>query len=337
MPRTSLLARLSGWLSSRAGSPSCRSSQALRLLAENGTDVIFRFGSDGRARYISPSAERLYGYTPAEMYAMDGSVTSNELLHPADQPLVAAAVRRHFQGELDEGKLEFRIINRGGERLWVQTNCSTVTDSSGRVTDIVFTMRDISEFKALEEQLLAQARTDGLTGLANRRAFDEAVEREWRRTLGGGSELSLLLIDADHFKAFKDANGHQVGDDCLRTLAATMAGTFQRAGDLAARFGGEEFAVILPQTSQPEAVAMGERLCRAIEALHIPHPASPVSEYVTVSVGAATAMATIGGTIDMPQGLLSAADQALYQAKAGGKNRVAATLLLKAGTAKEAA
>ena len=116
-----------------------------------------------------------------------------------------------------------------------------------------------------------------------------------------------------------------------------MGGMFQRAGDLAARYGGEEFAVILPQTSQAAAVEMGEQLCRAIEALRLPHPTSPVSASVTVSVGSATAMATVGGTIDMPQGLLIAADQALYRAKAGGRNRVWSTLLLKPGTPKMAA
>lgn len=337
MSGTSLFERFSTWLSGRINSRSSSSNEALQLLAENSSDVIFRFGPDGRARYISPSVKRLYGYTASEIYAMGGSATSNRFLHPADQPMVSAAIRRHFEGELDEVKLEFRIINRAGETLWVQTNCSTVVDSSGRVTDIVFTLRDISEIKALEQQLQAQARTDGLTGLANRRAFDEALEREWRRTLGDRSELSLLLIDADHFKAFNDANGHQVGDDCLRTLAATVGGMFERAGDLAARYGGEEFAVILPQTSQAESVAMGERLCRAVEALRLPHPASPTSGYVTVSVGSATAMATIGGTVDMPQGLLAAADLALYQAKASGRNRVEATLLLKPAEPKKAA
>lgn len=337
MARTSLFGRVSGWLRNRANPRPSSSSEALQLLAENSSDVIFRFGPDGRARYISPSVERLYGYTPSEIYAIGGSASSNGFLHPDDQPMVSAAIRRHFEGELDEVKLEFRIIKRGGDTVWVQTNCSTVVDSSGRVTDIVFTMRDISEIKALEGQLQAQARTDGLTGLANRRAFDEGLEREWRRTLGDRSELSLLLIDADHFKAFNDANGHQVGDDCLRTLAATIGGMFQRAGDLAARYGGEEFAVILPQTSQAEAVAMGEQLCRAVEAMCLPHPASPFSSYVTVSVGSATAMATIGGTVDMPQGLLAAADQALYQAKAAGRNRVEATLLLKPASPKKAA
>ena len=329
MARSSFLAWLPGWRNRRRSSESSSSSHALQLLVENGSDVIFRFGPDGRARYISPSVERLFGYTPSEIYAMGSSSTSNRFLHPDDQPMVAAAIRRHFEGELDEIKLEFRIINRRGEALWVQTNCSAVVDSNGRVSDIIFTMRDISEIKALEAQLQAQARTDGLTGLANRRAFDEALDREWRRTLGDRGELSLLLVDADHFKAFNDANGHQVGDDCLRTLAATMTGLFQRAGDLTARYGGEEFAVILPQTGQAEAVAMAEQLRLTIEALHVPHPASLVGDHVTVSVGSATAMATAGGTIEMPQGLLAAADQALYRAKAGGRNRVAATLLLK--------
>jgi diguanylate cyclase (GGDEF)-like protein/PAS domain S-box-containing protein len=337
MPRTSLLGRLLAWLRIRTDSRSSSSSEALQLLAENSSDVIFRFGPDGRARYISPSVKRLYGYTPAEIYAMGGSASSNRFLHPDDEPMVSAAIRRHFEGELDEVKLEFRVINRGGETFWVQTNCSTVVDSSGRVTDIVFSMRDISEIKALEEKLQEQARTDGLTGLSNRRAFDEALDREWRRTLGDRGELSLLLIDIDHFKTFNDSNGHQVGDDCLRAVAATIAGMFKRAGDLAARYGGDEFAIILPQTSQIEASAMGKQLCLAVEAMRLPNAASPVSSYVTVTVGSATAMASIGGTVDMPQGLLAAADAALYRAKAAGKNRVEASLLLKPATPKKAA
>lgn len=337
MARFSLFGLFSRWFGGRGKAASSSSSEALQLLANNGSDVIFRFGTDGRARYISPAVERLFGFTASEIYAMGSSLTSNGFLHPDDQPLVADAVRRHFQGELDEIKLEFRIIHRSGGLVRVQTNCSTVVDSAGRPTDIVFTMRDISELKRLEAQLEAQARTDGLTGLANRRAFDQALDEEWSRTLGDRSELSLLLIDADHFKAFNDANGHQVGDDCLRTLAATMADMFKRSGDFSARYGGEEFAVILPQTGQAEAMALGATFCRAIEALRLPHSASPVSRYVTVSVGSATAMATVGGTIDMPQGLLIAADQALYRAKAAGRNRVGATLLLKSGKDRDAA
>ena len=249
---------------------SSASVDTLRLLAENNSDVIFRFGVDGLARYISPSVERLYGYKAAEMYAMRGDVVTNKFLHPDDRDIVAAAVKAHFRGNLDEIKLEFRIIHRSGDPIWVQTNCSTVLDSNGRPTDIIFTMREISERKRLEFELERLARSDGLTGLANRRAFDETLEREWRRAMREGTELSLLLIDADHFKSFNDANGHQVGDDCLRTLAGTMRDTFRRAGDLAARYGGEEFCAILPRTGQAEAAKMAEELRRAIEALRLP-------------------------------------------------------------------
>jgi diguanylate cyclase (GGDEF)-like protein len=258
-------------------------------------------------------------------------------LHPDDTASVAAAVNAHFHGDLDEVKLEFRIIHRSGEPIWVQTNCSTVYDDNGRPTDIIFTMRDISERKALEIALEKLAHTDGLTGLANRRAFDETLEREWRRATRERSKLSLLLIDVDHFKCFNDANGHQVGDDCLRTLACSMRETYGRASDLNARYGGEEFAVILPHTSQSEAVLLAQGYRRLVEELRLPNPNSLVSDVVTVSIGAATAMATCGGTIDMPAGLLSAADTALYKAKAGGRNRVESVLLLTPSSGLKAA
>ena len=142
--------------------------------------------------------------------------------------------------------------------------------------------------------------------------------------------MSLLLFDVDHFKAFNDSNGHQVGDDCLRTVAATLQGVFKRQTDLVARYGGEEFAVILPNTDQDTAVLLAEHALGAIENTHINHPASSCSRWVTVSGGASTAIATSGGTARMPEGLLEAADAALYKAKAAGRNRVEARLLLSA-------
>ena len=308
--------------------PESGRDESLRLLAENSGDVIFRFGPDGRARYISPSVGRLFGCTPKEIYAMGGTVVSNGFVHEDDLSLVAGAVRRHFAGDLPEVKLEFRIISRTGQVFWVETNCSTITDpESGVPTDIIFTMRDISEKKALQAQLAAEARTDGLTGVANRRAFDEALEREWRRAMRDGSALSLLILDIDHFKAFNDLNGHQVGDDCLRTVAQALAASVQRAGDLVARYGGEEFAVILPGTDGKDAATMAHRLCAAVGALGLPHPATPLG-HVTVSIGAATAMAAAGGSLKMPEGLLQSADHALYKAKSKGRNCVETTLIL---------
>ncbi len=309
--------------------PGSGRDESLRMLAENSGDVIFRFGVDGKARYISPSVERLFGCTPKEIYEMGGTIVSNGFLHEDDIPLVAGAVRRHFAGDLPEVKLEFRVISRDGAMCWVETNCSTIKDpQTGSPTDIIFTMRDISEKKALHEQLSAEARTDGLTGVANRRAFDEVLEREWRRALRDSASLSLLILDVDHFKTFNDANGHQVGDDCLRTVAQAIAGCVQRAGDLVARYGGEEFAVILPAAGRPDALAVARRICAAIQALEIPHPKSSVGPDLTISIGAATAIATAGGTMKMPEGLLQAADLALYKAKSGGRNRVESSLVL---------
>lgn len=159
---------------------------------------------------------------------------------------------------------------------------------------------------------------DGLTGIANRRHFDESLEREWRRTNRTGSDLGLLLCDVDLFKRFNDRFGHQAGDDCLRLVARGLADTLDRGGDLAARYGGEEFAVILPDTSLGGAIFVAERLRQAVAALRIAHPDSPHG-VVTLSIGAAS----IPASRDTPcQHLLRQADEALYRAKHAGRNRV---------------
>lgn len=321
---TKRLARALG----RVRRPAETATESLRLMAERCGDAVFRFGPDGKARYISPSVERLFGYSPAEIYAMGGGIGTNGFVHLADMAMVQMAVRRHFSGELPEVKLEFRIVHREGAIVWVQTNCSTIVDAAGRPTDIIFTMRDINEKKALEAQLEALARTDALTGLANRRAFDEALDAEWRRAAREGSALSLIMLDTDHFKDFNDANGHQAGDDCLRTIARTVGDGARRAGELAARYGGEEFALVLPSTGPDRAAALAEQIRRGIEALRIPHPRIPAGGVVTASVGVATALAADGASLKMPHGLLESADRALYKAKAAGRNRVERGLLL---------
>lgn len=314
--------------SSGAPARSSLEQDSLRLLAENCADVIFRFGMDGRARYISPSVERLLGCPPKEIYAMGGDVFQNGFLHEEDRDAVGQTVRSHFSGLLPENRIEFRIRRRNGETIWVETNCSTIIDKvSGMPSDIIFTMREITEKKALQAQLEALACTDSLTRLANRRTFDEVFDREWRRAYRDKGTLSLLVIDVDSFKTFNDAYGHQAGDDCLRTVANAIAKHAGRAGDLAARYGGEEFAVILPQTDYNQALATGERIRSAIEALGIPHANGQAGNVVTVSVGAASSMAASGGTVEMPHGLLQAADMAMYKSKAGGRNRVEGALL----------
>lgn len=163
------------------------------------------------------------------------------------------------------------------------------------------------------------ATLDTLTALANRRALNMHLRRVVRRPRG--ETLSVLLIDIDHFKQYNDLYGHQRGDACLQRVAAALARVPTRSGDMVARFGGEEFVVVLPGTDHRSAALMAERLRDAVAALQIPHEASPVAPVVTVSVGVATAARGDSGD---GAALLAAADQALYRAKSEGRNRVAA-------------
>jgi diguanylate cyclase (GGDEF)-like protein len=161
--------------------------------------------------------------------------------------------------------------------------------------------------------------TDSLTGLANRRVFDQQLEKECARLTRSGEELSLIMLDIDHFKALNDSQGHQRGDEFLVLLGAELNRLARRRIDVAARFGGEEFGVILPRTSAADAAILAESVRLAIEGLQLPHPASPVAPFLTISAGVATASLEGWST---PERLLAAADQALYKAKRNGRNRV---------------
>jgi len=162
------------------------------------------------------------------------------------------------------------------------------------------------------------SRIDGLTGVANRRYFEERLASLWTEAVRQRSPISLVLIDIDRFKQYNDNAGHQAGDDCLRRVAAALESGVVRDDDLVARYGGEEFAVLLPATDQRAALSIAERIRAAILALEIAHPDSDVASCVTVSVGVATARE---GHIDGPDELIERADQALYRAKRGGRNR----------------
>jgi diguanylate cyclase (GGDEF)-like protein len=164
------------------------------------------------------------------------------------------------------------------------------------------------------------SRRDALTGVANRRHFEQVFEAEWRRALRAHAPLALLMIDIDEFKRYNDVYGHQAGDGCLMRIAAVFDAEVQRAADLVARYGGEEFAVILPGTAARGAVELAERLRAEVEALCIPrHEAAPIA-VVTISIGVACGVA--GLDLSSPELLLSAADHALYGAKNSGRNRV---------------
>jgi diguanylate cyclase (GGDEF)-like protein len=167
--------------------------------------------------------------------------------------------------------------------------------------------------------LLELALTDALTGLANRRAFDETLAVEWRRAARAGATLGLLMIDIDYFKRFNDTYGHVAGDACLSTIARAIAACVKRPGDLGARYGGEEFAIVLCDTDAAGAMDVAKAVCDAVRALELPNRASSLG-YVTVSAGAAALSPVAGGD---PQQIVAAADERLYAAKSGGRNRAA--------------
>ena len=160
---------------------------------------------------------------------------------------------------------------------------------------------------------------DGLTGAANRRQFDEALQREWRACLRTGTSLALAMIDIDHFKQFNDTYGHPAGDACLRAIAGILNGAMNRSHDLIARYGGEEFVCLLPDINRTDAQIKAEQLRQAVQSLNIPHAASSTAPVVTISLGLALFIPTSELT---PEQLVAAADAELYTAKRAGRNRL---------------
>jgi len=161
--------------------------------------------------------------------------------------------------------------------------------------------------------------TDALTGVANRRSFNDALDSEWRRCARSQTPLSVIMIDIDHFKLYNDAYGHQAGDICLRQVANAMVQCAGRTPDLLARYGGEEFVILLPQASVHGAETVAQRILATVQALQIPHRMSSAAHTVTVSLGISSIVPT-EGSCDA-DALVRAADGALYQAKKDGRNR----------------
>lgn len=292
--------------------------------AEHSADLVCRIGLDYRTRYVSPASRTILGFAPEEIAGRSAA----EIIHPEDLPAALAAGERRLQGDESQAT-EMRVRNRQGEWVWLEMRGSVLRDAEGKPLEFLVIFRDIAERKRMELQLQRLAMTDSLTELPNRRAFDEALDREWRRVLREGTQASLLLLDVDHFKGFNDEYGHVAGDDCLRAVAHAVRSVTKRPGDMVARYGGEELAIILPGTDLQGALHVAELVCAAIEELNITHAANEEGDRrVTVSIGVATALSRDGGRMKMPESLLMAADAALYKAKMHGRNRVAHSLLM---------
>jgi diguanylate cyclase (GGDEF)-like protein/PAS domain S-box-containing protein len=296
-----------------------------RLMAENSSDMLCRLDRTGIRTYVSPASERLLGLRPDELVGH----SALDRIHPEDRERARQEVARLREG-LSETKLTYRTRHRDGTEIWLETTVRVLHDpATGARDGVVTSSRDVTDHKRLEYQLLALARTDSLTGLANRRSFDEALAAEWHRALRTGTPLSLALLDVDRYKLFNDSYGHQAGDECLKLIAGVVGLVARRPGDLVARYGGEEIAILLPGTDAAAAYQTGERARRGVQNLaraHAPHLPFGV---VTASVGVVTFRGRAGQGSDLrPAELVEAADRALYEAKRSGRNCVVAAAAL---------
>lgn len=299
------------------------SENRFRLLAEASNDVIVLSNLFGEWSYISPAVTPLLGWLPQELIGHHPSL----IVHPDDIDKLIALMNDCREGKSQE-TFSYRCRKKDGSYLWMEASIRLFRDAvTGDPSGFVNVVRDISARKAAEEEqhlafrlVESLAMIDGLTGIANRRRFDDTLEQELRRAMRDGSLISLLMIDVDHFKLYNDLYGHVMGDSCLRQIAVAVQEVMHRSSDLLARYGGEEFVVVLPNTDSHGAMRIAEQIRGAVEYCSLPHLGNPHS-VVTVSIGCATQSLTPESNSNL---LLEAADHALYEAKSAGRNRIVA-------------
>jgi diguanylate cyclase (GGDEF)-like protein/PAS domain S-box-containing protein len=276
--------------------------------------------ASARFAYIGPQIEALLGWTPESWRTVDDWAAR---MHPEDRAWVVDYCVSQSQAGVDH-EADYRALSAGGEYVWIRDVVHVVRDEAGVVQSLIGFMFDISARKKSEERLLEMQRQledfsfrDGLTGVPNRRKFDAVVHEEWDAARRHTQPLSLILLDIDYFKQYNDHYGHVQGDECLRRVAMALSSVVARPRDLLARFGGEEFVLVLPATDEAAARHVSERCRQAIFKVQIPHAASAVGQLLTVSQGVGT---VIPSSADTLIGFIDAVDRRLYRAKQAGRD-----------------
>ena len=281
----------------------------------------------GNVIMVSEAAHKIFGYDPGE----HSGKTVMDFIMPEDHERARANIAK-MHNENYHGPNEYRAIRKDRSCFDIEVNNALIRDRQGNPVRMVLIARDITNRKKAEQQIqeliheleierdLAQRNslTDSLTGLSNRRLFDDALQVEFLRHKRSGSPLSLIMLDVDHFKKYNYHFGHLGGDDCLRQIARALKAVVERGPDIVTRYGGEEFVVILPDTNRQGAEVLADRICESVRRLALPHPESDASEFVTISLGIATAE---DHALNDGAQLVAFADQALFQAKKNGRNR----------------
>ncbi|TBR11417.1 MAG: diguanylate cyclase [Lysobacter sp.] len=273
--------------------------------------------------YIGPQIEKLLGWAPESWLSVEDWATR---MHPEDRDRAVSFCVAQSQAGVDH-EVDYRALKMDGDYVWMRDVVHVVRGSDGEVQSLIGFMFDISERKLAEEELLrlhreleALSQTDALTGIANRRMFDQRLDTEWMASRRSGQPLSLLLIDIDWFKPYNDTYGHVAGDECIQCIALVLKAAARRPRDVAARLGGDEFVLLLPDTDEAKAHTIAHDYAEAIAALRMPHGVGGAGAVVSASIGIATRCAT---EADEPRSLLEAADEALYAAKRHGRGGAA--------------
>jgi diguanylate cyclase (GGDEF)-like protein/PAS domain S-box-containing protein len=321
------------------------SEKSYRTIVETVSDVIFRLGPDRMIEFVNP-AIRFFGFDPLELVGhsfekfIDVSTDDQDLISKIATrevgPMATCNLEVNFKFGRDsvlgeEAKPIPVLLDAFG--LWDVSDEQVFKNNVDKnFLGTLCIARNIMELKAVEEELrqtqnrlieavdnLKELSTmDSLTGIANRRFFDEYSDKEWKRAQRDKKSFSVVMIDLDSFKSYNDTYGHQQGDSCLKYVAGVIKGAMKRPADLAARYGGEEFVLVLPETNKEGANKIAEKLRQEVEALKLEHKNSN-GKWVTVSLGVATELV---GPMNSFGDLLAKADKALYVAKNSGRNRV---------------
>lgn len=285
--------------------------QALIRVAQNG---VLTLDTGGHVLALNPACEALFGFSAAELQG-----SHIELLFGA-----GLAGERLVPAALVGAPHEVSARHRSGQDLTLQLSVAEVrTDTTHRfvciITDVTERRQQEVRLRQANALLARQSTTDGLTGVGNRRLFDQALQLEWQRSARAGQPLALLMVDIDHFKQYNDHYGHVAGDDCLRRVSQLLSACVGRSGEAVCRYGGEEFALLLVDTDLAGAQVVAQRCLDSMRLAAIEHAGSPLRPWVSLSIGVAARVAEA----QLPaRGLVEAADAALYEAKQGGRARM---------------
>ncbi|MEG2442371.1 MAG: sensor domain-containing diguanylate cyclase [Acinetobacter sp.] len=270
--------------------------------------------------YIGPQIEKVLGWKQDSWRTVEDWAMR---MHENDRAwVVDFCVAQSISGVDHEA--DYRALTINGEYIWIRDVVHVVRKPDGEVDSLVGFMFDISERKkqeqeleTLKKQLEEYSYQDGLTGIANRRFFEDSYQREWLNAQREQQPLTIMLLDIDYFKQYNDHNGHLLGDACLKQIAQILKKSVSRPRDLVARFGGEEFVLILPDTSQASAIEVVERILQSIRTADICHSTSPLDQRLSVSLGVKTIIPTQKND---KMAFLKEVDQNLYLAKERGRN-----------------